>query len=291
MNSKKTARLAGLILLSACLIVGIANSASCGEKDSFTYEKLVWKDEFGGKSLSKKKWRAMIGTGEEEGYPDRWGNNEEQYYTAENVQVKDGYLLIKVKREAMGGMDFTSARITTSGLYSLTYGRVEARMKLPSGTQGIWPAFWLLPDGEPSEWKYGAWAASGEIDIMEYKSRLPREISGALHYGGAWPNNVYSSGKHTFSKESGETAAGWHVYSLEWFEDKMIWYVDGAEYFRMDDWYSVAGDTALKQPAPFDQPFSIVINAAVGGNFDGGRAPSKKFTEAEILVDWVRVYQ
>ena len=242
--------------------------------------KLVWHDEFDYIGPpDPNKWSAQAGG-------HGWGNNELQYYRAENAVVRDGNLVIRVLRENYGGMGYTSARITTSGLFSFTYGRIEARMKLPDDTEGIWPAFWLLPDGLPGDWKYGTWAASGEIDVMEYRSRLPREISGAAHFGGPWPNNVHRSGKYTFPE--GASGADWNVYALEWYPDKMIWFVNDIEYFRLEEWYTTAHSD---MPAPFDAPFCIIINAAVGGDFDGRRRPNSDFSEAEILIDWIRVYE
>ena len=252
------------------------------------YTELVWSDEFDGNTLDDAKWRAMIGTGPEEGYPDFWGNDEKQYYRAENASVLDGHLVIRIRREDFGGMKYTSARLTTSGLYAFTYGRVEARIKLPGGADGLWPAFWMLPDGQPGEWPYGTWAASGEIDVMEYKSRLPGEIGGAAHFGGPWPDNVSASGTYRFP--DGQTGADWHVYGVERFPGAMVWYVDGVEYFRLEDWHTISGGRRQGPPQPFDQPFCLLLNGAVGGHFDGGRAPGADFAEAEILVDWIRVY-
>ena len=194
-----------------CLIViCTAVCASGCQPSQYSYNRLVWSDEFKGDSLDPGKWRAMTGTGPAEGYPERWGNSEEQYYRAENAHIRDGNLVISIRREDFGGMEYTSARITTSGLYAFTYGRIEARMKFPSGADGIWPAFWLLPDGLPSEWEYGAWAASGEVDIVEARSRLPGKISGAAHFGGQWPANDHVSGKHEFPE--GESISDWNTY-------------------------------------------------------------------------------
>jgi len=255
------------------------------DSEQYTYKTLIWSDEFDGKELDETKWRAMIGTGESEGYPPNWGNHELQYYTKENAFIRDGKLVISIKSKRHKNMSYTSSRLTTSDLFSFTYGRVEARIKLPDCEPGIWPAFWMLPDGLPTEWAYGTWAASGEIDIMEARSRIPDEISGAAHYGGKWPNNVYSVGSFSFP-DSG-SISDWNVYTIEWFPDKIIWYINGLEYFRLNDWHT----TGESKPKPFDQPFCLILNVAVGGTFDGGRKPSANFEEAEMLVDWVRVYQ
>ena len=261
----------------------------CAQTPHGAYTEPVWSDEFDGEAPDPSKWYAMTGTGPDEGYPAFWGNDEKQFYRAENALVRDGLLVIRISREDFGGMSYTSSRLTTSGLFSFTYGSVEARIKLPVEAEGIWPAFWLLPDGLPNEWSYGGWAASGEIDVMEYRSRIPYEVSGAAHFGGQWPAHTYESGIYYFPE--GTDAGDWHVYGFEWFPDRMIWYVDGVEYFRLNDWYTIVSNREYGPPRPFDQPFCLILNVAVGGNFDGGREPGEDFTEAEMLVDWIRVYQ
>ena len=151
--------------------------------------KLVWSDEFTGDRLDETKWDYQIGNGVRYGVTD-WGNNEAEYYSEDNVTVSHGTLKIEAKREELGGKSYTSGRIRTLAdpkedgtgretLFSTKYGRIEARMKLPTGT-GLWPAFWLLPD--PNGNTYGNWAASGEIDIMEARGRIPDETSGTISY-------------------------------------------------------------------------------------------------------------
>jgi beta-glucanase (GH16 family) len=289
MKQCKLLLITGLILLSACAGNQAPEPAIDPADVPASFETLIWSDEFDTGELDPSKWYAMLGTGPEEGYPPDWGNYERQYYRAENAFVRENNLVILINRESYGGKDFTSARITTSGLFSFTYGKVEARIKLPSGMDGIWPAFWMLPDGLPTEWGYGTWAASGEIDIMENKSRQPNQISGAAHYGAMWPDNVYSSGNYRFPE--GQSAADWNIYGLEWFPDRLIWYINGEEYFRLEDWYTTQRRNTLEQPKPFDLPFCLILNVAVGGTFDGGRTPDSDFTQTEMLVDWVRVYQ
>jgi len=263
--------------------------AACTPESTFHYNKLIWEDDFSGDEVNTENWRMMTGTGVSEGFPQFWGNNELQYYTAENAFVRNDQLVIRINRREYGGMAYTSARLTSSGSFSFTYGRVEARIKLPDNSYGIWPAFWMLPDGSPEEWEYGTWAASGELDIMENRSRIPKEVSCAAHYAGQWPDNLYSAGVFHFQED--KSVADFNIYTLEWFEDKLIWYVNGNEYFRLDDWFTVIDGELQGKPKPFDQPFCLILNAAVGGNFDGGIEPHDDFTEAEMIIDWVRVYQ
>jgi len=253
---------------------------------------LVWSDEFNGDSLDTSKWSYQIGDGGNYGLTN-WGNGEEQYYTdrAENVSVADGMLSIKVLQEDYEGYSFTSGRIRTmeddgNVLFATTYGRVEAKIKMDGGS-GIWPAFWMLPTDLSI---YGKWAASGELDIMEARGRLPEQVAGTAHYGEQWPNNSYSGEEYNFP--SGENIHDFHVYAIEWEPDSIRWYVDDECYFELNNWYAKGPgyETEYTSPAPFDVPFYILLNVAVGGNFDPQGMANKNSFPAEMLVDYVRVY-
>ncbi|MEK4293440.1 family 16 glycosylhydrolase [Paenibacillus sp. FSL R5-0914] len=256
---------------------------------------LIWQDEFNGTALDTSKWSY------EQGYyitddPNSWGwgNAELQHYTdsAQNVFVQDGKLNIKALNDSKSFpqdpsryAQYSSGKINTKDHLSFQYGRVDIRAKLPTGN-GVWPALWMLPKDSA----YGAWAASGEIDIMEAKGRLPGTTSGAIHFGGQWPVNRYIAGEYHFPE--GQTFANdYHVYSMVWEEDNMKWYVDGKFFFKVsrDQWYSVA---APNNPnAPFDQPFYIIMNLAIGGHFDSGHTPDPSDIPATMQVDYVRVYK
>ncbi|WP_238649581.1 family 16 glycosylhydrolase [Paenibacillus piscarius] len=256
---------------------------------------LIWQDEFSGTTLDTSKWNY------EQGYyisndPNSWGwgNNEQQHYTnsTENVYVQNGQLNIRAKNDPKSFpqdpnryAQYSSGKINTKDHLSFQYGRVDIRAKLPTGN-GIWPALWMLPQDAA----YGAWAASGEIDIMEAKGRLPGTTSGAVHFGGQWPVNKYIAGEYHFPQ--GQTFANdYHVYSMVWEEDNVKWYVDGKFFFKVNrsQWYSVA---APNNPnAPFDQPFYLIMNLAVGGHFDGGLTPDPSDIPATMQVDYVRVYK
>ena len=244
--------------------------------------KLHWNDEFNGTALDETKWGYQIGTGREIGL-NGWGNNEQQFYKKENVKVENGYLIFTAKREKkedqLEDKPFTSGRINSRGKYFTTYGRIEARISLPA-INGMWPAFWMLPEKSP----YGGWASSGEIDIMEAKGRLPDQFGGAIHYGGS-PNTYSGTGNYTFPND--ETIENFHVYAVEWKENEISWYCDGKLVKSLTQWHSARGE----YPAPFNVDFYILLNLAVGGNFDRGTMPPDDFVSSEMKIDYVRVYK
>lgn len=252
---------------------------------------LIWNDEFDGEELDTTKWDFQYGNGGEYGSPG-WGNYELQYYLSrpENVKVENGNLVITAMHEEGTLYPYTSARIrtiTNTGdvLFSTTYGRIEARIKMPA-EEGLWPAFWLLPVDESI---YGEWAASGELDIMEAKGRLPGEFSCAAHYGAMWPQNVYSGTGYTY--QDGTEITDYHLYSIEWEPDAIRYYLDNECYYTLTNWYST--DTAgipFDYPAPFDVPFYIILNMAVGGRFDPEADVKDAEFPAAMEVDFVRVY-
>ena len=270
--------------------------------------ELVWSDEFDGTELDLERW---------DHEENCWGggNNELQCYTASdtNVAVADGLLRITALEEEATGLavsedfpeaatagnktqPYTSGRIRTKGLGDWRYGRFEIRARLPYG-QGLWPAVWMLPTDSP----YGSWAAGGEIDIMEavnLKTRdgaVTRSVHGTLHYGAEWPANVFSGTFWPFGDDHPSDV--FHTYALEWEEGEIRWYVDGTHYATQtaDGWYTqFAGpDGALvvgEGAAPFDQPFHLILNVAVGGTWPGPPDDKTVFPQ-EMLVDYVRVYR
>jgi beta-glucanase (GH16 family) len=269
--------------LFACLMLS-ALSASAQELSGW---ELVWSDEFDGPDIDMTKWSHEV---------NGWGggNDELQYYTARtnNSFIENGNLVIQALEESYSGWeyppgggngdwinaDYTSARLRTLNKGDWTYGRFEARMKLPYG-QGLWPAFWMLP----TDWVYGGWAASGEIDIMEIIGSEPDKLHGTIHYGDPWPNNTYSGGSYTLP--SGDFSDDFHVFAIEWEEGEIRWYIDGFHYHTETSWYSSGGD----YPAPFNQRFHLLLNVAVGGNWPGSPNGSTVFPQ-RMEVDYVRVY-
>ncbi|WP_127510395.1 hemoblobin-interacting domain-containing protein [Paenibacillus humicus] len=253
---------------------------------------LTWSDEFDGNAaqpdtngVDLSKWGYQLGNGSDYGVAD-WGNNEQQFYRKENLKVENGSLVIEARKESVNGKPYTSGRIWTSPTFSQAYGKFEARMKLPAG-QGLWPAFWLMPKDSV----YGTWAASGEIDIMEARGRLLNEVGGTLHYGKPSPNNRYTGKTYTFPE--GEDITGFHTYGVEWEPGEIRWYVDGKVYQTQNRWDSQGAGQPDKYafPAPFDQPFYIILNMAVGGNYDGNRLPEDSALPARMEVDYVRAYE
>jgi len=254
----------------------VANNNAVSHGDTLI---LVWSDEFNGTQLDPEEWFFETGDGSQYGISG-WGNNELQYYLPDNASLGNGTLTIEARAESSNGYDYTSARIHTRDRFAFRYGRIEARMRLPGG-QGLWPAFWLLPQDN----QYGGWAASGEIDIMEavnLGAAGGNTVYGTIHYGGAWPDNVHSG--ETYVVPANATAQ-FHTYTVEWDENEIRWYVDDVLYAMRNSWYSAGGSF----PAPFDQHFYILLNVAVGGNFPGNPNSSTVFP-VTMEVDWVRVY-
>lgn len=237
------------------------------ERDGWT---LIWQDEFKDDVIDPSKWTMEIGG-------HGWGNNERQFYTdrPENVRLEDGQLIIEAKDEFFVRRPYTSGRIKTQDHFSFTYGRVEARMKLPFG-QGIWPAFWMLG----ADIDQVGWPRSGEIDIMEHIGRQPRHIHGTVHGPG------YSGGGgvgHFTTFPPNSLYEEFHIYAIEWEPDVIRWYVDDDLFFTLTP-QQVPGEWV------FDKPFFILINLAVGGNWPGYPDDSTVFPQF-LTVDYVRVYQ
>ena len=256
--------------------LAVADNSPVSPGDTLT---LVWSDEFEDTQLDPEAWHFESGDGSQYGIPG-WGNNELQWYEPDSAELANGLLLITARDELQGGLNYTSARINTRDRFAFRYGRIEARIRLPGG-QGLWPAFWLLPQDDV----YGGWAASGEIDVMEavnLGAAGGNTVFGTIHYGGEWPNNVFTGNEYIVPTD---TTAEFHTYALEWDEAELRWYVDDVLYAMQNSWST----TAAPFPAPFDQPFYILLNVAVGGNFPGPPNAGTAFP-VTMEVDYVRVY-
>ncbi|WKZ70846.1 MAG: glycoside hydrolase family 16 protein [Melioribacteraceae bacterium] len=235
---------------------------------------LVWNDEFEGSAIDNNKWGHEVNA-------RGGGNNELQYYTdrPENSFVQDGYLHIVAHQEEYTGDEgtryYTSARMRTMNKGDWTYARIEVKAKIPYG-QGMWPAIWMLP----TDWSYGGWPSSGEIDIMEHVNS-GSEIHGSVHTE-AYNHRIgtQKTGQITIP----DADDNFHVYAIEWSEDKIDFMVDGQVYFTFNN--DKKGDY---KTWPFDKRFHLLLNVAVGGDWPGNPTPQTLFPK-EMVVDYVRVY-
>lgn len=270
-----------------CTVMSWANAQ--GDEGKRGQWRIVWRDEFDGGAIDFTKW-----SHEENNYGG--GNNEKQFYSTQPKYsfVKDGMLHLCAYRDAYTSVDgkksnYTSARLRTLYRGEWKYARVELRAKLPSG-EGIWPAAWMLPTNSP----YGTWAASGEIDIIESRGSDVKKTLGTLHFGGGWPANEHKGAAYDFPNKN--AADDFHIYAIEWEKDAISWFVDGVKWQTIShkDWNSQAAKENAY--APFDQPFHLILNLAVGGNFFNGtgqdpdRLPAEAFPQT-YLIDYVRVSQ
>ncbi|RTQ48982.1 glycosyl hydrolase family protein [Hymenobacter gummosus] len=246
-------------LLSAGAVAALCLSATPGATAQ-TYQQ-VWADEFNG-SISSS-WVFETGGG-------GWGNNEKQYYQRANATTTSTDLVITARKESVGGYPYTSARMKTQGLKQFTYGKMEARIKLPLG-QGLWPAFWMLGANIGQV----GWPACGEIDVMEQVNADSRAY-GTVH----WDSNGYAS----YGGNTPVAANVYHVYSVEWEPSYIRWFVDGVKYHEIN----IAGNAGGTEE--FQRPFFLLLNLAVAGNWPGQTVDESKLPAA-MYVDYVRVYQ
>ena len=271
----------GMILVGVCGAGKSAVAQATASQATAPAWKLVWSDEFNGpngSAVDASKWVSETGGG-------GWGNDELESYTArlENAVQENGNLVIKVLQEKYTGKDgvardYTSARLKTLGRFSQTYGRFEARMKIPRG-QGIWPAFWML--GVDID-KPG-WPTCGEIDIMENIGKEPALVHGTIHgpgYSGA--NGIGSP----FALPADQRFADdFHVFAVEWEPNAIRFYVD-------DHLYATRTPADLPKGTRwvYDHPFFLLLNVAVGGGWPGNPDATTVFPQT-MLVDYVRLYE
>ncbi len=250
---KKKCTLTTLLGTAALALLG--HTASQAQ----TYQQ-VWADEFTNGISSS--WQFENGGG-------GWGNNEKEYYQPANATVVNGQLQITAKKQSVGGMPYTSARMKTQGLKEITYGRIEARIKRPIG-QGLWPAFWMLGANINSV----GWPKCGELDIMEYVNTDPK-VYGTAH----WDNNGQADYGNSIT-----TTDDYHVYSIEWTPTYVRWFMDGTKYHELNITNNTGGTEE------FQRPFFMLLNLAVAGNWPGQTVDESKLP-ATMYVDYVRVYQ
>ncbi|MBB1282766.1 glycoside hydrolase family 16 protein [Flavisolibacter sp. BT320] len=265
------------MLVFACSRQTVGSSASQPSASSQSDDRFestpVWQDEFSYNGLpDSSKWGYDIGG-------NGWGNNELQYYTAEskNANVADGKLTITAIKEPMGDKNYTSARLVSKNKGDFLYGRIEVRAKLPSG-RGTWPAIWMLP----TDWAYGGWPASGEIDIMEHVGYDPNRVLFSIH------TEAYNHVKGT--QKSGEkniptAMTDFHLYRVDWTPDSI------KGYFNNEQVFSFANEGKGSATWPFDKRFHILLNLAVGGNWGGQKGVDDSIFPARFEIDYVRVYR
>lgn len=235
---------------------------------------LRWADEFNQAGLpDSTKWSYDTGG-------NGWGNNELQFYCdrrLENARVENGVLVIEARREAFKGKEYTSARLVTRKKGAWRYGRMEIRAKLPHG-RGTWPAIWMLP----AKTQYGRWPASGEIDIMEHVGFEPGKVHGAIHT---------KKFNHTIGTQKTaeilvpDALDAFHRYAVEWTPESILFFVDEKNYFRFEN------DHSGSESWPFDQPFYMVLNIAIGGNWGGQKGIDDTSLPQKMEIDYVRIYE
>lgn len=250
-----------------------------------------WSEEFAGDTLDTRNWTPEL-------WPSRFVNDEDQAYTTdrENVRVEDGRLVLEAHYQGPVEPAFTSGRVHSAGKQSLRYGRVDARARVPEG-RGVWPAIWLLPEDpfryasscgpEVDEWQGNsdcdAWPNSGEIDLMEHVGNQPGIVHGTVH------TEHYYGGLGTQIGEAiavPDLGSEFQVYSLVWGDDAMAMYVDGHRYFA----YRRLAEGSAQWP--FDQPFHLILNLAVGGHWgrEGGPIDTEAFPR-RLEIDYVRFFK
>lgn len=251
------------------------------DKDAISDYALVWSDEFDYEGLpDSTKWGYDTGG-------HGWGNNELQYYTNDqNATVLDGILTIEARKEAYPSVenkthDWTSARLVSRNKGDWKWGKIEVKAKLPTG-KGTWPAIWMLP----TDWSYGSWPNSGEIDIMEHVGYDQNKIHASIH------TQAYNHKKGTqksAQKVIDTASSEFHVYSVEWFPDLMIFSIDGVPYFTFNPFKFVAQPKNMHWP--FDKRFHLLLNIAIGGDWGAAQGMDENLTNAKLEIDYVRVYQ
>ncbi|SDS23776.1 Beta-glucanase, GH16 family [Formosa sp. Hel1_31_208] len=290
MNFKyKNLKTGVLQIMCICAVLVLTNCNTDETQEVAQLTNLVWQDEFNVDGpLDQTRWTYDLGDGTAQGLPAGWGNNELQYYTdrPENANVENGVLVITADEESFMGSNYTSARITTQGLFEQQYGRFEARIRLPVG-KGIWPAFWLLGN----DCDENPWPQCGEIDIMEYLGNAPTVVLGSVHGPGY---NAGDSISREYTLENDRFDEGFHIFGIEWGPNYINYYVDGDLYQTITP--ETTADEAITFNAPdnagewvFNRPFYIIINMAVGGSLPGAPNAETEFPQS-MYVDYVRVY-
>jgi beta-glucanase (GH16 family) len=253
-----------------CFIFFCFETGCSGPPDKM---KLVWSDEFNYSGLpDSAKWNYDTGG-------HGWGNNELQFYTAkrlENTRAENGYLIIEARKENWEGKNYTSARLITKGKGDWKYGRIEVKARIPKGV-GSWPAIWMLASTTPL-----TWPDDGEIDIMEHVGYDQGNIHASIHTKDY--NHVINTQKTAITNVP-DCSDQFHVYALDWTADTIKISEDDHVYF------SFGNEHGGKGKWPFDFPFHLLLNIAVGGNWGGQKGVDDNAFPMKMEIDYVRVYQ
>lgn len=276
------------IFTEICIVVGLGWAVAACNTGNRTQQNLaaesngyhlVWSDEFEYNGLpDSAKWSYDVG----DGCPDLcgWGNNELQYYAERrlpNSRVEDGKLIIEARRDSLGDREYSSARLLTRGKAAWRYGRIAIKAKLPSG-RGTWPAIWMLPEDR----EYGGWPSSGEIDIMEHVGYEPKRIYATAHTGAY---NHMNGTQDTDTLQVPDAEHAFHEYAIEWSPEEIRWYVNKEHYSTFRN------EHKTYEEWPFDRPFHLILNIAVGGNWGGSKGIDDTIWPQQMQVEYVRVYQ
>ncbi len=237
---------------------------SCGNVDT-----VIWEEQFNGNQLNTSSWNYQLG----DGCPDLcgWGNNERQIYTEENAKLEQGNLIITATKT---GDVYKSSRLTTKDKIEFQYGTIEVRAKLPMG-HGLWPAIWMLG----ADIDDTGWPDCGEIDIMEYVGKEPHTIYTSLHTRQSFGNTINS--KKTLIDTIEE---GFHIYKTKWTKDTIEFYIDNKLV------YTFSPEIKNDKTWPFDKPFYIIINLAIGGNFGGPEVDDTIFPK-QFEIDYIKIWK
>ena len=274
--------------LAAATLSGMVAHHAWGRAVEQPRWRLVWGDEFdgaAGETVDTLSWSFDRGDGCADANCG-WGNEEKQSYTSDGANAAltgDGMLAITARRAAgttacyYGPCRYTSARLTTKGKVGIRFGRVEARIRLPTG-QGLWPAFWMLGEGFPSV----GWPDCGELDIMEHHGSMPGNVSSAMHGPGYSGSGAIV---HAHAPAGADFTTGFHRYAVQWDSTVVRFLVDDEPHFVV-----TRREVEARGTWSFDHPFYLILNLAVGGTFDDD-PKSDAVLPATMLVDYVRVYR
>ncbi len=289
-------------LLSIALLSAVPTLISAQVTDMPTGYKMVWSDEFNGTQLDEKAWNIEVNG-------DGGGNQELQFYRRDNVSVADGNLVLTARRENYSNRSFTSGRINSRQKAAFKHGIIQARIKMPKTSNGLWPAYWMMGN----DYSQVGWPRCGEIDIVEMghfngiaNGTQDSYFAGTLHFGKSASNEDHQMISQDYTApDSNKVANGdYHIITVEWDNNNLYMYYDlkgfSAAQKRQARYFStnISASTDVNSPGTyFQKPFFLIFNLAVGGSFTNIYSPAgitalpNAGDEAKMYVDWVRVYQ